>query len=436
MRNDRTDKTPLGGSTKKPEPKMAPFPGLIDDNRWTVKESNYPVYIDRSDLEGKGGFMHVPFVDDERARKMRLQEQAHVKYTPNVNPYSIPGVHGDTVQACEDGRVIQYTNRKRSEWRRINTHVQVLPEESFDRFGEEFRKLAQRLAGQLDEDARTMRIIDAARLLAMSRGYIEGVRLDSITESLGLSWIRDLVNHLHGEFLGSKQVPEFADTVDYARELERACEELEEQLKRQRQEFEDSDIPGGDIPEPIEDDALWGQMNIEKAPLTEALRADKTRRQRPHDQGAVPRYMHRLLSDQRVFGRRRKEKHFQGTVLIDHSGSMNLSADQVDAILRRWPAVTIATYSGRSADGVLRIVAKNGRRAAQEFLERPSGTNNLVDGPALDWLAKQKGPRVWISDGGVTGVGGSSMGLRLDAARKVNAGKIKRIPNVQDLLDA
>jgi hypothetical protein len=28
-----------------------------------------------------------------------------------------------------------------------------------------------------------------------------------------------------------------------------------------------------------------------------------------------------------------------------------------------------------------------------------------VDVPALEWLAKQREPRVWISDGGVTGCG-------------------------------
>ena len=113
---------------------------------------------------------------------------------------------------------------------------------------------------------------------------------------------------------------------------------------------------------------------------------------------------------------------------------MSLAPHEVDEILSRWPAVTIATYAGDDYSGVLRIVAKNGRRAGIEYLGCPSAGNNMVDGPALDWLAKQKGPRIWISDGEVTGIGGMTPNLLLDAARKVRKGKIKRIADVQDLI--
>ena len=33
----------------------------------------------------------------------------------------------------------------------------------------------------------------------------------------------------------------------------------------------------------------------------------------------------------------------------------------------------------------------------------PFGPSNVVDQPALEWLARQPGPRIWISDGKVTG---------------------------------
>jgi hypothetical protein len=52
----------------------------------------------------------------------------------------------------------------------------------------------------------------------------------------------------------------------------------------------------------------------------------------------------------------------------------------------------------------LRIVADGGRRAAAEHLTR-FASDNVVDLPALEWLAKQPLPRFWISDGIVTGAG-------------------------------
>ena len=33
------------------------------------------------------------------------------------------------------------------------------------------------------------------------------------------------------------------------------------------------------------------------------------------------------------------------------------------------------------------------------------GSSNMIDGPALEWLTRQSSPRVWLSAGGVTGVG-------------------------------
>ena len=47
--------------------------------------------------------------------------------------------------------------------------------------------------------------------------------------------------------------------------------------------------------------------------------------------------------------------------------------------------------------------ARDGRCAAPEHL-KAFGSGNIVDVPALQWLARQPAPRVWISDGLVTGM--------------------------------
>jgi len=97
-----------------------------------------------------------------------------------------------------------------------------------------------------------------------------------------------------------------------------------------------------------------------------------------------------------------------GTILLDHSGSMSINEAQLQQLLHRSPLATIAAYSGGDyvdtdgwAAGHLTILAKEGRYAAKSVWPMFAG-GNVVDGPALRWLAKQARPRVWISDGEVT----------------------------------
>jgi hypothetical protein len=434
----RHDPIPLGGTFEsKPKPRQVPFPGLIDGHHWAVREGGWPGFIDRRDDEGR---MVVPLDDTPAARKMRLRLQAHVRHTPNVDPNTVdPQVSGETIEACEDGRVIQLMNR-REEWLALNTGESALPETLYEKFSGMFSRLAQKLKSS-EEEAPEMQfgsevsLIDGARLLAQTRGYNEGHWMDSWAKSADLDWLVEEVDGLHHKHLGTKSDPTFEDTVAYARELEQRMQELEDQLLAQSKIFQEADMGDHAPPRLLDEDPYWGEMTTEEAPLTQRLKTVPSWKIRATDMGCVPRYMHRLTMDQRVFGRRRKKDVFQGTVLIDHSGSMSLSAHQVDQILTRWPAVTIATYAGDGYHGVLRVVARDGRRAEGEWLSCPSEGENTIDGPALDWLNKQRGPRVWISDGLVTGTGAtSSPGLRLDAFRKVSKGRVKRVPNVQQLL--
>lgn len=117
--------------------------------------------------------------------------------------------------------------------------------------------------------------------------------------------------------------------------------------------------------------------------------------------GALVRGANRWFSDKRIF--RGHAKVEGGTVLIDTSASMKLNAASVDLILRTAPGATlVAMYSGRDGTGELRIVARSGRRVADNGLA-PYGQGNLIDVPALQWLSEQPAPRIWLSDGRVTG---------------------------------
>jgi len=159
----------------------------------------------------------------------------------------------------------------------------------------------------------------------------------------------------------------------------------------------------------VGDGALPGRLRIATPPLLHRCAntaLGRTRRTRLGTEGTVLRSIDRFFTDQRVFTRpARKIATGGATVLVDVSGSMRLSVAHIEEIIATAPHATlVAIYSGRQDHGELRIVVKDGYRAAPADLV-PYGQGNIVDLPALEWLATQRGPRIWISDGHVTGRG-------------------------------
>lgn len=471
---------PLGGPPKRAAIRHTPFPGVIDSNRWTVKEGRWPSMIDRRDLDGEGFVMEVPLDGTPEDRKLRLHEQAHVAWTPNVEASEIEGVDPKILNATEDARMIQLMNSRNREWKTVNETACIMPEQAQLQHEAAFRRLGVRMQGGEEVPGeKVMSLAQAAALTAASQGYLEAGFFQQWCDNNNLGFIPQKVKQLHRkhyatnpkrrfkveqkmakkekrEPTGTDQ-PTFEDAIAYAKELEEYFDELEAAMNEAAAEMEAAEMPADIVQAmrqmmpsmPLEqltethepdkqgwEDNQWGRMDVEQVPLPLRLRGDPSRKVRAVDIGAVPRFMHRLPVDQRIFGRRRKHRRFQGTLLIDLSGSMSLTPEEVEEILRRWPAVTIGTYSGTGGGyGKLRIIAKKGKRAGHEHLGPPAGGANEVDGPALDWLGRQRGPRVWISDGHVSGSGENfAQWFWLDAARKVNRFKIKRIPNVQELL--
>lgn len=458
---------PLG--VKRPT-RVRPFPEIIDEQDWEVREGRYPSFIKRAKAAGDPHLMQVPLGNTQIDRKIRLHEQAHVTWTPDVaeNDERIRYLHEiETLNATEDARLITLMSRTSPEWKELNEkEVGLLTPQMESAFQDGFARLSSHLKGEKPVTTgrdKVMTLVEAARLIASTRGYAEGRIFDQLAHSNDLGWVVDDVNKMHKKHIFSQEKPEFQNSIDFAYELEdyfwQKQQEIEEMNEAMEQAGFESDgtteamrevktpeikerREGGKTPlrEPKKPDRTedrgdrWGKLTVVHKPLTEKLAARHARRPRPTDLGAVPRYMHRLMSDQRVFGRRRKKKAYEGTVLIDTSGSMSLTPEMVDEMLRRWPAATIGTYCGTEDWGELWIVASNGKRAAKQHLHPQLG-GNVVDGPALDWLAKQKMPRIWISDGGVSGVR-ENFGphFKQDAAKKIKKGKIKRLANVHALL--
>ena len=101
------------------------------------------------------------------------------------------------------------------------------------------------------------------------------------------------------------------------------------------------------------------------------------------------------------------------------------------------PAVNIAMYNGSGYTGDLRIIAKNGLRADDVYLNKHSGRGNVIDGPALRWLAEQPARRIWVSDMQVFGRNDSSCGYNLlkeclDTCMKANIINLKDMEEVKE----
>jgi hypothetical protein len=191
------------------------------------------------------------------------------------------------------------------------------------------------------------------------------------------------------------------------------------------------ETPGGDGPAGL----ASGEMQVVVAPLPHAApsAAGLCRgRGRATQEGSCPRHFHRWGIDRALF-RHTARRRRGGTVLVDTSGSMSLDAAGVDAILTASAgAAEVAIYSGMEGVGELRVVARRGRRADARDLV-PFGRGNIVDEPALEWLARQAGPRIWISDGGVTGIGDqTSPALQQRCRELVERAQILRVRTVRE----
>jgi hypothetical protein len=151
----------------------------------------------------------------------------------------------------------------------------------------------------------------------------------------------------------------------------------------------------------------WGLMEIEEPERPNYHPAARVaKRRRADEAGAALRFPSRVFTDGMVFQTKRRTEG--GAVLIDGSGSMGISPEQVVKILEIAPHTVVAIYSGggRAMDkGKLRVLAKGGKMIDPQLMHSPDGYGNIVDGPALRWLTRQLQPRIWVCDGGVTGIG-------------------------------
>jgi hypothetical protein len=188
----------------------------------------------------------------------------------------------------------------------------------------------------------------------------------------------------------------------------------------------------GDDEEAAETGVQPGRLTIRTLPLPVRLhRRGGMRGWRPGAEGSVVRHPNRWATDRAIF--RCRARAGRATVLVDASGSMPIAAGDLDRFLIEAPVgARVAVYAGHHDAGELRIVAAGGRRAEAENLGG-FGRGNIVDLPALEWLARQRRPRLWVSDGGVTGVGDRACAkLSARCAAVQRRARIRRVSSLEE----
>lgn len=192
----------------------------------------------------------------------------------------------------------------------------------------------------------------------------------------------------------------------------------------------------------IKDGLGWGKIESIQRVLMKAWAHPVIRSKSfwKYSEFGVFKYPWRALpsSDYRCFSLRRKK--YGGTILVDMSGSMQIDQSELEKILHIAPHATIAGYSSTAGDttmqtGRIVIIAEDQKKGKAAAARTLLGGGNVIDGPALQWLAQQEKPRIWVSDGVVTGAGeAQTSALINDAVLLQAAGTIMRIPTLGSLI--
>ena len=153
----------------------------------------------------------------------------------------------------------------------------------------------------------------------------------------------------------------------------------------------------------VDGKVTWQPAVVQHLPLTITVQGALGRKRVSSNVGRNPRRIHRMLIDpeKRIFDKYVKAQG--GVVVIDLSGSMSLSRDEVKEMMVACAGVTVIGYSGyygRAEEPNTYILADKGKICA----ELPSvHGGNACDLSVVEYAVQRKqnpkAPMVWITDG-------------------------------------
>jgi hypothetical protein len=146
----------------------------------------------------------------------------------------------------------------------------------------------------------------------------------------------------------------------------------------------------------------WGELRLERMPMPRYSKGGIGKKRIATNAGRRPRRMQRMMTDpaMRVFDR--KVRGSGGMVVIDASGSMSFTTEQIAEIIEHAPGATVLLYSDRGSRGHNAWVVGDKGRMVETVEGIDYGHGNGVDYPAIQWGVKNRKdsrtPLVWVTD--------------------------------------
>ncbi len=345
--------------------------------------------------------LRVPLGNDPTSRVVRAHELTHVRVSPHVRTDGVWEVDLEprAIECAEELRVNAIVAR-------LGFDASLLRDGS--------EKSGARRVAEAGEWSEAVCFLMAVLGTGAEKEFLAGIRQGAPTWMPGLRVLRKralgLLDSFDTERLGATVCDDdgvgrgFAQfTLVLARILTQSMAARAplgpEELRRFRRSLE----PGGRR-------APTGRFATlsfdETIPMTARPRSAGVRQSRASSSGTVMRYPSRLLDDEyrRAFSQRCSAHG--GVVVVDQSGSMDLSEDDLTALVRYAPDAVIVGYSHRPGSQLSTpnawLLADRGTVATRG---RVGNVGNGVDGPILEWaIARRRSrePVIWVTDGQVT----------------------------------
>lgn len=345
--------------------------------------------------------LHVPLGHDATSRVVRAHELMHARVSPHLREHygALADMSPRALECAEEFRINTLVAR-------LGFDVALLRDGSEKSGG---RRLAE--SGDWSE---ALCFMLAVLGTGSEKEYLAGVRQLQPTWMAGMRAVRKralgVVVALSATTLGATRLNEdhlpsgYANvTVVLARLLSQSMVARPPVTPDALRAFRRSLEPGGRRPAT----GRFAELVFDESlAMSFRARAGGLRRARPATSGSTMRYPSRLFTDDQKRAFAQRVSVHGGIVIIDQSGSMDLDASALSALLQRAPDALVVGYSHRPGDGGATpnvwILADRGA-VAQSC---PSGNvGNGVDGPVLHWaLARRRGsePLIWVTDGQVT----------------------------------
>lgn len=227
--------------------------------------------------------------------------------------------------------------------------------------------------------------------------------------------------------------------ADSARDIDRERAEYEE---TSGQDGDEDNSPYKAYPKDSTLHGEWEQLVVSKPELAVNHTGKLGRRSIAADSGREPHFINRIATDpdKRIF--KRKTRALGAVVVIDCSGSMSLSEDDIDRLLKASTGATVLLYSGGHNNPEVPncwVIARKGRMARK--LPKFPGAN-AVDGPALLYGCQLRNgsqqPIIWVCDGHVTGIGDNCYENLQDdidkIKRRYHIHQVRTVPEAEKLM--